>query len=807
MLCNRYTKHAHLINNCYPVKEGETGPKSSELSYLTFYASSRPAKLTKVGTFIEKKVERDIAKGRKQNNQVSLDIIKALIQTCHRDLNLFSKYVVDILEMVLGTRDLDLIDIACGTFVTFCTYHDGSTLVVDPEFTAKYERLIRKFAEFCQYENGDNALKLNLRYIGHRGVQGAITGEALHASDFNTQLSIILPPILDSLSTTQISLAHLAENEEGSIDIRQSALDKKLTELDVVTLALQTLQHLFRAIRGASVRQALVPYFEYEDPFLDKNGCWWPSTFAVSVTEIMLQALQPQYRYILVSELLQYLDAVPVGTQKENASQKQACIVSMLDATLNADLPLVGISVMEVLNTAFNYLVKSVKSRPDSHIMPSKADQEGQYSYAVFTGLIHSISGLAKHIYYANQVNDIIGYIVAKLRPQTSLKEVDGIPIARYRQSLLNCLTLVIEKCAKQADQSATKPQVSLEALVPAFGLLSDDDEDTRRQFANAAGVFIKRCASLTTEQPSLRTPSSRTLSSHNKNKEHNESMFISSIHHAVVEWIQVPNLTPRDIVSSFQILQTLSANFGANATIRGLPLIFKIQSLAQEDFIHDIPRQRPVSQVTVMWLEEICKIHNIQQLPDYSQQIKEAKIDDGEWSHKLDEEAVAGKKEVPTTLPALNDEEKDALNAVTHWLDRHVIVSELMKDNGLRGPDDSHGLELESRLYAEWNTINILNEKSYRVQSGRDVDLKPRLATSLNVKIDADHNGVPRSHVNVENLREALTHQLGTDASDHENDSVNSIPLANIGKRGHEVRGDLNSLLNALSVNSKAMR
>jgi hypothetical protein len=143
MLCTRYTKHAHLINNCYPVKEGESGPKSSELSYLTFYASSRPAKLTKVGTFLEKKVERDIAKGRKQlslnhlslsihtpfvahlieatshiwyrNNQVSLDIIKALIQSCHRDLNLFSKYVVDILEMILGTRDLDLIDIACGT--------------------------------------------------------------------------------------------------------------------------------------------------------------------------------------------------------------------------------------------------------------------------------------------------------------------------------------------------------------------------------------------------------------------------------------------------------------------------------------------------------------------------------------------------------------------------------------------------------------------------------------------------------------------------------------------------------------------
>lgn len=63
---NRYVKHATLINNCYPEKEGEKGPRSSELSYLVFYASSRPVKLTKVGLFLEKKAERDIAKGRKQ---------------------------------------------------------------------------------------------------------------------------------------------------------------------------------------------------------------------------------------------------------------------------------------------------------------------------------------------------------------------------------------------------------------------------------------------------------------------------------------------------------------------------------------------------------------------------------------------------------------------------------------------------------------------------------------------------------------------------------------------------------------------
>lgn len=64
--CTRYTKHAKYINHCYPTKEGEKGPRPSELSYLTFYASTRPAKLTKVGSYLVRRVKRDIAKGRKQ---------------------------------------------------------------------------------------------------------------------------------------------------------------------------------------------------------------------------------------------------------------------------------------------------------------------------------------------------------------------------------------------------------------------------------------------------------------------------------------------------------------------------------------------------------------------------------------------------------------------------------------------------------------------------------------------------------------------------------------------------------------------
>lgn len=38
-----------------------------------------------------------------------------------------------------------------------------------------------------------------MQYIGHRGLQAAVTSSAVHASDFSTQLDIILPALLQTL--------------------------------------------------------------------------------------------------------------------------------------------------------------------------------------------------------------------------------------------------------------------------------------------------------------------------------------------------------------------------------------------------------------------------------------------------------------------------------------------------------------------------------------------------------------------------------------------------------------------------------
>jgi hypothetical protein len=141
--------------------------------------------------------------------------------------------------------------------------------------------------------------------------------------------------------------------------------------------------------------------------------------------------------------------------------------VSILDALLNANIPLVGISVLEVLNALF------------SHLITAPTDEIQQ-------GLIHSIGGLGSQTYYHNQLNDITAYIVSKLRvgaaPNTTM---DGMSLVQYRKVVLQCLVATHEKynSPKSAQNNDTESSenvsvygnlVTLEAWIPALGLLLD---------------------------------------------------------------------------------------------------------------------------------------------------------------------------------------------------------------------------------------------------------------------------------------------------------------------------------------------
>jgi len=301
--------------------------------------------------------------------------------------------------------------------------------------------------------------------------------------------------LIRTIAADQILIFTISSNNED-IDIHQSAIGHEtLNAHSVEIIAAKTAALLFSKANGVAVKLSLGPLFT----FMDTNEKWWPAHFAVSMMELALDSLQPQYRYLLVSEILQQLEAVKSAANvDQHKIEKRASLVSILDTILNANIPLVGISVLEVLNSLFTDLIKSVhdfKTFRDTEPVSSN-DLQAKLEYTIQQGLAHSIGGLASQTYYLNQLNDITGYIISKLRVgNNALETIDGLPIQEYRSVVLKCLDLVTTASStKETQKEDTESNnentpvynhaVTLDAWIPALGLLTEKTPETRVNFA-----------------------------------------------------------------------------------------------------------------------------------------------------------------------------------------------------------------------------------------------------------------------------------------------------------------------------------
>lgn len=147
-----------------------------------------------------------------------------------------------------------------------------------------------------------------------------------------------------------------------------------------------------------------------------------------------------------------------------------------------------------MLNSLFGYLIKSLRSGREFKVdRPCSFEgEQATFEYVVHQGLTHSIAGLAAHTYYQNQSDDIANYILVKLRVGTTVDQVEGIPLVRYRDVVLRCLDLVVgadmdspnDSCHTEPPHSSDKfisspasdATISLETWVPAFTMLLDSE-------------------------------------------------------------------------------------------------------------------------------------------------------------------------------------------------------------------------------------------------------------------------------------------------------------------------------------------
>lgn len=335
-------------------------------------------------------------------------------------------------------------------------------------------------------------------------------------------------------------------------------------------------------------------------------------------------------------------------------SSKQASIVSILDITLNDNTPLLGVSVLEILNSLFNTLVKAALYNAE----------DKQRSLEVQQRLIHSIGGLASHTYYENQLYDMAGYLASKLKPYTTLDSVDHLPIYTYRCLVLACLDTI--------------HHLPFESLKNGLGLLEDKDTKTRWLFCKSFYQHLQQ----------------------QQHQQQLNTLLLNELLWTVHNWAQLPNLNLTDVRFIYAILCHLNHMMGMQATIMIISLVFKIQKYVQQD--KDTSKQWVIESMIASWLKSTSRFYDIKPLEEYIDRLDQSS---SHYSLELSEEANVESIE---NLPKLNRSKQPL------WIDRSQVVEAISSDNKLREKHDVHGLELEAKLFIEWGSegLGMLSEK-----------------------------------------------------------------------------------------------
>ncbi|CAI2182317.1 14376_t:CDS:10 [Funneliformis geosporum] len=800
-VCQGWIKHATLINNCYPTGPGETLPKSSELSYLVFYANSKPAKLTKCGIYLEKRVATDVRKRRKQDTEVSLQIIKALIDECKKDLNLFSKNVVKIISASLSTNDIDLVSRATSVFITFCAYHNGSTLGVDTEFTSIYESLIDQFAKYATWKYDDQNLDNLERRLGLYALQGAATSSALNAPDAKTQLQYIIPAILHNLTDDKMGLEALQKNDNNPADPsasqsrRFSASSAMISIEDNTLLAYHCLEQLFNMSNASNLRYYLEPTFT----ILDENKFWWPNSFGISLILVILSSIQQQYRHILVGDIIQRLES-----SGNSDVSKKITFIEMLTSILTSDLTLFGLSVLEVLDYLLSHLINSLKNddikfekidvdlnfKTDNTLTEKVKDLETIF----IRRLIICIGSLATHVYYANQIGDIVERIVQHLKLQSSTESqqgsnsnssymTDGIPLSLLRKTLLKCLSMVVRtnKEAESKSSGKARGEVPVEIFHNSIDLCADEDLSVRIAYAQVLSTFLNNVN--TSEESKEIEPLQITY--FNQPAIH----FLNTLHLTLYKYTLLNDSNPADNIALLVILRSLLIRFRADQIVRGIPVVFKLQSEAKDEKLDGFARQRALASTIALYFSDIAQVLDIPELQQYIENIQKERIEKYQWSTYI--KATSSENNFDNVDLSLSfedeitNENNQPLQPVDIWLDRQIIVPMLCKHKEI---ENIGGTKLEEKLMAEWKQeegFEKVKKEAYRIRSSRILEAeKPRLVITpyiMNLENNSD-DLTPK--VKADNFKETLAVQLMNDSSEHETsvasdrESSNMVPI-----------------------------
>lgn len=645
--------------------------------------------------------------GNPSNVQVTLQILTSIIEKAPRDLALYAGSVLAILNTVLGSKDINMVEESIPTFESYCKYVDAASLNADQSRTKQYKSLVQQYTAFGSLElsTTQNSVPQSTkrRTIALKAIRAIVGSEAL-VVDTSDQLNAVMPVILENLdlekggsfaplqhrATTgeqqsadsarkrrMSSAATVASIDEVSADpataSETTADADKLAEEEVRVLAIRCLKQIFSISTGTSrtqMRLATSLVLRYiatkerpKPPTRSGSTASFATDWATTLFETIARWTPVQDRFIIVITTVETLVRSPIV---EAILEKQLILATLIDWLLKSDINLIGLSVMDVLLRLIQHtlLLLQLGSREqDGSVSKSpKGDSLGLYKEmaqqfdptAILTEperarlpdekattvspmrrelllmLERCISDLATHIYYTDQISDMLTAIMARLKPSSASDiptaaaavndpvaatktiadsanfvedpSTDGFfSFATARVVALKAVKDIIltsnNKRTGAGASAEVRSRVGVQVWEGTQWLLKDEDPEVRQAYIDALITWLRletNKGDSMLAQDGLRKPRSAKRDGHangdlsvakravsnasRRGEKQTKSTFLQLLHLAIYDEAAERAEDESTILLLYMLMWVLVERLGVNAIRTGVPMIMNLQ-------------------------------------------------------------------------------------------------------------------------------------------------------------------------------------------------------------------------------------
>jgi len=678
--------------------------------------------------------------------------LTALIEKLPRDLPIYAHSVLTVIETILRSNDISLVEDSIATFETFCRYQDITTIAADQSLAQQYRRVVQTYASFADpsspsYSSAEisPAVAIRWRNAGLRAIKGVVSSESL-AADGGTSLKIILPVILENLyspnedvlvplkarleETKEIDKAERDGNRNRRMSVNtvytvdtangdpalaaQSTADvDRQAEMDARLLALRCLEQII--VSGSNrgqIRVAATVILQFiankrfprtvtrnEPSAINQTGNW-----ATSLIELIATWCPVQVRFVI---LMAAMETVQETTPKEDALESAFTILSVVDWLLKSSVNMIGLSVMDILFGLMRYVSDILSARDNAGNGEISPRRKGLLALVE-----QCIGNLATHIYYGDQVADMMRAILRRFKPAptqentvqyslATVHETGGTPMVKTnsnpesngekgqgetfshtaaKQTALRAVKAILIvanlRTPTAIAASETRNPVGIHVWEGTQGLLRDSDREVRHAYAEAfltwlqletnnqdlkvkvdIPKYIKQISKRDSEQ--VEKSNRRSTSAPGNQREMAalgaQSNFLRLIHLAIYDSALEEAPVESEVVLLHLLLTNLVEKLGVNAVQFGLPMVMKLQDDLFTSVDLGTPRARiNIGSLVHGYLLALCEKFNLEPTPagvEIRNEIKKRQSK-GQWLSKV--------KLPPTSLDAIvGDDEK----------------------------------------------------------------------------------------------------------------------------------------------------